>query len=79
MKYYVPGWGETADDATEVSSSTIFIDTFAQLVGEHIWSNRDGWESDWPVDMVVIDDEGAEHKFTIYMEAEPCFRAIATP
>lgn len=39
------------------------------------WHNHDGWEENWPLDIVLHDgmDGNVIAKFTVDMEAEPTF------
>lgn len=79
MKYYIPDYGETAGDAEEIKpayknqSFSTYPDEYATDAALYIHSNRDGWEASWPMVIVVIDEEGKEHWFSVEREYEPVF------
>ena len=79
MKYYIPESGEALEDANEIPEwagvdMADWIDV--GLLGEYIWSHRGGWESSWPIELFLVDDEGNETKWVIDMRMEPVFSAI---
>lgn len=74
--YYVPANGEDASDATPISIyvwQTIYdAEHAAELAAEDEWDNHDGWEAgvgEGP-EIVVIDPDGKERRFSTEREAE---------
>lgn len=67
MKYYWPDRGETLEDARDVPNCSA-SDRFLQAVNDIC--GRDFYEESWKEDiLIIVDDDGVEHRF--HVEAEP--------
>ena len=86
MKYYVEDWRESEEDAIDATEvlglvgENIGIDDvelWIQEIGEHIHNHRDGWESSWPLTVIVIDDAGASFRINIDRQSVPAFEGEA--
>jgi hypothetical protein len=77
MKYYVKEWGETSAQACAVPGARWADDPddFASCAGEHIHDERDGWESQWPIVVTVVEENGKETDFSVEREYNPSFYA----
>lgn len=67
FRVYFPDDGETADDAKEFRAKVKWAtaNDIAREACEHDFIHRDGWErGETPFPIIVIDDEGIEHRFT---------------
>ncbi|MCJ7423080.1 hypothetical protein MUP01_02275 [Candidatus Bathyarchaeota archaeon] len=77
MLYYVKQpRGETIDDAVKVPGKPDEVREAAESAVQDLFDNRDGWEiafHNWPVTIVVIDDEGQEWKCEVNREDTPYF------
>lgn len=79
MKYYITEWGEGPDDAEEFDTrgnkveDAEDVELWLGKIAAHVHSNRDGWESTWPLDAVAIDNLGKRHECVLSMEIVPHF------
>lgn len=77
MKYYIPAHGETAKDAEDIKGADDVTnpERYAMLASLHCFSEHDGWEWEWPIEMIIIDENGVEHCFEVEREFDPVFYA----
>ena len=70
-------YGERPADAKKVDGAEWCTEAeeFSEEAARDFYHNRDGWESKWPLEFTVIDDDGLEHRFSVEMEFEPTFSA----
>lgn len=79
-RYYIPENGQGADDAylfgSDMPLESVFEDSIAEEAAVDYRANHDGWEANWPLDIVLIGDDGKEFgKFSVSCEMEPTFHA----
>ena len=78
-RYHLPdGGGSPDEDYYEFSS---FFDPengefLAQDAAEDYHSNHDGWESSWPIELILLDSEGVLiGKYIVDRDVAPVFSA----
>lgn len=78
-KYFCPEHGETSEDAYTIESSWSKenLSYVAEECAEDLHDNRDGWESSWPLEFVILDEKGELEigRFIIERESVPEFHA----
>jgi len=78
VRYYIPEYAQSVDDAYEIDTQWD-PDTYPWLVAEECAddfdSHHEGWESHWPLDIVLVDGEREVGTFTVDREFEPSFYA----
>lgn len=75
-RYYLPDHGQGAEDSYQIESNNEpeFLEYVAQDAAMDYHNNHDGWESSWPLDFIILDEEGRElGRFEIDREYDPCF------
>lgn len=74
-KYYVPEHGETVEESHTICTyfwqSVFDAEEAAKFAAEDDWDNHDGWDRGIGCgpDIVVIDPDGTETKFSVTREA----------
>jgi len=64
--YYIPDLKQKPEDAIGIEvekadgCNDIIIEEIAKSAGEHYWNYGQGWEDQWPVDMVLLDSRKQE-------------------
>ncbi len=76
-RFYLPDQQETAEDAhsLEYSSNPWHNENTAEQAAAQYYDVLSGWESDWPVGIVLVSPEGEESRWTVDMQMEPTFTA----
>lgn len=77
-QYYLPDHGEDETDATEFGSrwGKDSLRWVAQDAAEEHHSEHDGWEHNWPLLFVILDENGDElGRFNVERETRPEFHA----
>ena len=79
MKYYRPYQNETAATAKDIPPTIAqhkkHPEWTAQELAEHLWKTE-FYEED---DIVIVMDDGVEHRFTVDVEHEPTFHVSRVP
>ena len=83
IKYTLPDYNDEEDDFYEFEFDGGFDkehpDFLAEKVAEDFFHNKDGWECDWPIKLVIMEIEGYNDwqptAFEIDLESVPEFRA----
>ena len=83
MKYYIPDYGQTKEDARDFESSPslrevpgdIPCEWDAEDAAAYAFDHHDGWEWHWPIVMVLVSKTGQERAFEVQMESAPTFSA----
>lgn len=47
----------------------------AENAAEHFLRKHNGWESQWPLTFVLVEDDGSKSSWTVDMESVPQFHA----
>jgi hypothetical protein len=79
MKYYIPDHGETATDAIDIGDSRRMYEhdsLTAEAAAAHAHYQHGCWEANWPLTIVLVDDDGRTSSWTAYREAVPSFHAV---
>lgn len=72
--YKVPRFGDHIVD--EVPSSALSGRDLAKTAADDFHSNHDGWECSWPLEFVILREDGSEvGTYSVEREAEPVFYA----
>jgi hypothetical protein len=79
-RYYLPEHGQSADDSytVDVEWGDADPELIADDAAQDYFNEHDGWESSWPLTIVVVLQDGTERKFSVDMESVPRFFARAT-
>lgn len=81
IRYYLPEYSETPEDAREIKDKTHRFDAefpsfTAEKAAEEYHSFHGGWESSWPLTFVLIDEANKElGRFSVDRESVPQFSA----
>jgi len=73
-KFYISTHGETKEDARLIPNYSYSDPKQAAVkAAERFHQCENGWECHWPIDVVVVDESGNEHRFTVEREMVPEF------
>ncbi len=78
--YWIPGYGETEDDARGIGLNDWENDPSdargaAQRAAEHFHAHGSGWEATWPVEIGVVRGQEPGEVFSVDRDLEPVFTA----
>jgi len=79
MKYYILNQ-ESPEDAEGFKSHWEWAsdcnEYIAQDAAEHFYRDGDGWETEWPVEIAILSDDGKElGRFEVEQKLVPTFSA----
>jgi len=76
LLFWIENYGGTIDDAEEFEIKWFNgdIESATSKYAEHYHNNRDGWESSWPLEFSVADENGKFlGRVSVEREMEPVF------
>ena len=83
MKYYIDDYDGSPEDSYTVPKCVWgkdHLEYVAEEAAEDYHRNHDGWESEWPLVFVILDDDLTElGRFSVSREAVPQFHATKEP